>query len=85
MSSRPTSRQTSQDPHPQSSIHSGGGGFRSSVTHDGGFDHYGFGESSPLQRRSASMDCASQTKRFNEAVFDSQVESLEKESREFCE
>jgi hypothetical protein len=80
MSSRPTSRQASQDPHPQSSILSGGGGFRSSVTRDGGFDDYSFEQSSTQHRRDASeVDGVYQN------TFASQVETLEKESREFCE
>ena len=52
--SRHTSRQTSQDPqgHPQSrdSMHSGGGGFRSSVSRILDDTDFG-GQSSPIQRR----------------------------------
>src|SRR5579871_1203722 len=77
-SSRPTSRQASQDLHPRSSLHSGGGGFRSSVTGDRGFDDYDFAQSSPLPRGDTfrTVNIASE--------FDSQVDSLEKESRDFC-
>ena len=79
ISSRPTSRQTSQDPVPQSVLHSAGG-LRSSFTHDGGFDDYNFAESSPLARRQADRNGQGD----EPSQLDSQVILLEKESREFC-
>lgn len=88
ISSRQTSRQGSQDPHAQDA--GGGRTFRSSISHGGGFDEMSFGQSSPLQRRHESKERAVSTgivpsvHTDTGVNFDSQVESLEKESREFC-
>ena len=84
----PPSRQASQDPRPPSrdSMHSGGGGFRSSVSR--GFqDDADFGFSTPIRprREEAGLSQGVSTRNALTVVFDSQRELLEKESREFCE
>jgi hypothetical protein len=84
----PSSRQASQDPRPPSrdSMHSGGGGFRSSVSR--GFqDDSDFGFSTPIRprREEGGFLQGVSTQNALTVVFDSQRELLEKESREFCE
>lgn len=94
ISSRPTSRQRSQDPQsrPQSrdSMHSGAGGFRSSISY-GFHDDTDFRYDTPIDHHNKSVQHTrtvnSNSFPFgaNSGYFDSHKEMLEKESREFCE